>query len=184
MLKKTIIRKKFFLKRKKNYFEVKENFFNPLIKTLKNRYKSKPINLSLYFPTSFELNVLKILENPFINKYKISLPVIINKECIQFYEWKNKDVLCLNNYGICEPLKTKILTPNVILLPLLAYDSNRYRLGYGKGFYDRYLNKYLKKNKKIITVGIAFLFQKYHNLPFSKNDVKLDYILNEKGLIK
>ena len=82
-----------------------------------------------------------------------------------FMNGKINDVLCLNKYGICEPLKTKILTPNVILVPLLAFDSNKNRLGYGKGFYDKYLNKYLKKNKKIITVGIAFLFQKYHNLP-------------------
>ena len=56
------------------------------------------------------------------------------------------------------------------------------RLGYGGGFYDRYLNKYLKNNKNIITIGIAFSFQKQNKLPTDKNDVKLNYILNEKGI--
>ena len=59
-----------------------------------------------------------------------------------------------------------------------------YRLGYGKGFYDRFLNKFLKKKKNIIKIGIAFSFQKYNKLPISKFDVKLDYILTEKGIIK
>jgi 5-formyltetrahydrofolate cyclo-ligase len=67
-------------------------------------------------------------------------------------------------------------------VPLLAFDKNKNRLGYGKGFYDRYLKKYLKKNKKILTVGIAFSFQEYKNLPVNKNDYKLDYIITEKGI--
>ena len=71
-----------------------------------------------------------------------------------------------------------------MLIPLIAYDSMNYRLGYGKGFYDRFLNKFLKKKKNIITIGIAFSFQKYNKLPVSKFDVKLDYILTEKGIIK
>ena len=56
------------------------------------------------------------------------------------------------------------------------------RLGYGKRFYDRYFFKYLKINKKILTVGVAFSFQKHHNLPVNNKDIKLDYILTEKGL--
>ena len=69
-----------------------------------------------------------------------------------------------------------------MLIPILAFDKYKYRLGYGKGFYDRYLNKYLKKFKNIVTVGVAFSFQKHHKLPRDINDVKLDYILTEKGI--
>ena len=69
-----------------------------------------------------------------------------------------------------------------MLVPLLAYDKENYRLGYGGGFYDRYLNKFLKKHKNILTIGIAFSFQKHDKLPLSKEDVKLNYILNEKGI--
>ena len=65
---------------------------------------------------------------------------------------------------------------------LRAYDNLNNRLGYGGGFYDRYLNKYLKSNNNILTIGIAFSFQKYHKLPVSIEDVKLNYILTEKGI--
>ena len=57
------------------------------------------------------------------------------------------------------------------------------RLGYGGGYYDRYLNKFLKKNNNILTVGIAFSFQKHHKIPTNKEDVKLKYILTEKGYL-
>ena len=71
-----------------------------------------------------------------------------------------------------------------MLVPLLAFDSKNNRLGYGKGFYDKYLSIFLKNKKMITTIGVAFLFQKYNKLPVSKLDIKLDYILTEKGLQK
>ena len=69
-----------------------------------------------------------------------------------------------------------------MLIPTLAFDMDKYRLGYGKGFYDRYLKKYLKRFKNILTVGVAFSFQKHHKIPSFNNDVKLKYILTEKGI--
>ena len=57
---------------------------------------------------------------------------------------KNQPLL-LNKYGIPEPKKSKKILPNLILVPLLAFDEKKNRLGYGKGFYDKYLHK-LKKN--------------------------------------
>ena len=69
-----------------------------------------------------------------------------------------------------------------MLVPLIAFDTTKNRLGYGKGFYDRFLNRFLKQKKNITTIGIAFSFQRYKKLPKSKHDVKLDYILTEKGM--
>ena len=115
------------------------------------------------------------------NKY-ILLPVIEKNNKMNFFSWKKNCVLLVNNYGILEPLKSKVKIPNLLLVPILAFDKEKYRLGYGKGFYDRYLNKYLKKFNNILTVGVAFSFQRYHKLPKNKNDVKLDYILTEKGI--
>ena len=70
----------------------------------------------------------------------------------------------------------------IIITPALAVDQLGYRIGYGKGFYDRYLNKFLRKSKNILTVGVAFSFQKYHKLPINRNDVRLDLILTKKGI--
>ena len=100
-----------------------------------------------------------------------------------FCSWKNNEILEINKYGMLEPYnKKEISVPNIMLIPLIAYDENKNRLGYGGGFYDRYLNEYLKKNKKILTIGVAFSFQKHHKIPSFNNDVKLKYILTEKGI--
>ena len=140
------------------------------------------MKLALYYPSGFEINVLKLIENKYLINKNILLPVIEENNRMSFFSWKKNNVLLVNKYGILEPIKNKFEIPNLILVPILAFDRNKYRLGYGKGFYDRYLNKYLKKSSNILTVGVAFSFQKYHKLPTDKHDVRLDYILTEKGI--
>tara|TARA_Y200000002_G_scaffold271762_1_gene226293 strand:+ start:35 stop:586 length:552 start_codon:yes stop_codon:yes gene_type:complete len=182
MYQKNILRKKYFNLRKKRYYEIDKKFFLPLLSFIKSNFKKDNLKLALYYPTSFEINVLKLLENQYMNDKNVLLPIIEENNRMNFFLWKKNSVLLVNKYGILEPQKTKNCVPNFMLLPILAFDRNKYRLGYGKGFYDRYLNKYLKKISNIITVGVAFSFQKHHKLPIDKNDVKLDYILTEKGI--
>ena len=183
MDKKRSIRKRYILKRQNNYFEIKENFFFPLIKLIKSKFQNKKLLISLYYPNSYELNILKIFNQEKLRKHTFLLPVIEKDIFMSFHEWKKQDILNLNKYGIPEPIKYKKRTPHVILVPLVAYDKFKNRLGYGKGFYDKYLKKYLNMPNKILKVGIAFSFQKYHNLPSTRNDVKLDHIITEKGII-
>ncbi|MFL2889534.1 MAG: 5-formyltetrahydrofolate cyclo-ligase [Pelagibacteraceae bacterium] len=186
MLNKDKLRKKFSKIRQKNYFNIDKNFFPPLINQLKKKFKKKTIYLSIYYPSNFEVDLLKLLELIHKKKNIITLlPAIKKKNNMNFYKWKSLEILKVNKYGMLEPnLQKKSLIPNVAIIPLLAFDKNNHRLGYGKGFYDNYLNKYLKKNKKILTVGVAFSFQKYDKLPVSSFDVKMNYILTEKGIIK
>ena len=179
---KKIIRKKYLIKRKKKYFDVKQKFFFPLINILKKKFKNKRIFVSIYYPSFYEVNVLKILGIEQFRKCQFLLPVIESKGTMNFYQWKQEDILYVNKFGILEPSKSKKFDPDVILVPMLAFDDKRNRLGYGKGFYDRYLAKNIKSYKKILTVGVAFSFQKYHKLPVNSNDIKLDYILTEKGI--
>ena len=185
MQEKIAIRKKALINRKKKYFEVSDNFLKPLTKLLKKKKKNSPIHLSLYYPINYEVNVLNISKLIKKNKIKTLLPVNKSENEMKFVKWEQLDPLKVNNFGMLEPcLQTKPLTPDIMLVPLLAYDSENNRLGYGKGFYDRYLSKFLRNKKKIITIGVAFLFQKYSKLPVSKLDIKLNYILTEKGLQK
>ncbi|MDC0426444.1 5-formyltetrahydrofolate cyclo-ligase [Pelagibacteraceae bacterium] len=185
MKEKIVIRKKALANRKKKYFEISSKFFNPLIKLLKiNKSNSKNI-LSLYYPSNYEVNTLSFLKLIETNKIKTLLPVIKIDTQINFVEWKYLDPLRVNKFGMLEPsIQGKTFIPNFMLVPLLAFDNNNNRLGYGKGFYDRFLNKFLKVKKNITTIGVAFSFQKYNKLPVSSLDVKLDYILTEKGLKK
>ena len=184
MLSKDRLRKKYFLIRKKKYFEVDTGFFKPLLKLIKNRFDNKSINLSIYYPALYEVNVIKLLDTTDGKKIKMILPVINERNSMYFYRWEKGDILHVNRYGMLEPsIFKKKVDPNVMLLPLLAFDKEKNRLGYGGGYYDRFLNKYLKFNKNLLTVGIAFSFQKYNKLPSTKNDVKLNHILTEQGLI-
>ena len=182
MQQKIILRKKFFNLRKNKYYEINKEFFLPLLKLVGSKFKKKTLKIALYYPSYFELNVLKLLEINSFTNYDTLLPVIDKTNLMNFFSWKKNDILFVNNFGILEPLKSKIKVPDVMLIPLLAFDKKKFRLGYGKGFYDRYLQRCLKQSKKILTVGVAFSFQKHHKLPINKNDVKLDFILTEKGI--
>ena len=69
------------------------------------------------------------------------------------------------------------------MVPLVAFDKKLNRIGYGKGYYDRSLEKINKIKKNVISLGIAYSFQKCQKIPTNKQDFKLDYVLTEKGII-
>ena len=182
MHQKNNLRKKYFNLRKKKYYEINKEFFSPLLSLIKSNFKKNNLKLALYYPSNFEINVLRILENKHKINKNILLPIIGENNKMNFFSWKKDQVLLVNKFGMLEPVKSKEKIPDLMLIPILAFDESKYRLGYGKGFYDRYLNKYLKKYNNILTVGVAFSFQKHHKLPRNINDVKLNYILTEKGI--
>jgi 5,10-methenyltetrahydrofolate synthetase len=182
MKQKIQLRKKYLNLRKNKYYDVDKKFFLPLLKLIRAKIKKKFLKIALYYPSNFELNVLKLLEFNNIFANEILLPVTNKNNLMNFFPWKKNDVLFVNKFGILEPTKTKIKVPDVMLIPVLAFDKNKFRLGYGKGFYDRYLNKYSRRLKNILKVGVAFSFQRHHKLPKNQNDVKLDFIITDKGI--
>ena len=181
MPSKEKVRRKFILIRKKRYFSVGTNFFKPLIHIIN---KKKKRNISLYYPSNYEVDTLKLFN--IVRKrmnVSTSLPVIFPNGKMKFVKWKLNESLKVNNYGFLEPVKkNKANAPDLILVPMVAYDKFHNRLGYGKGYYDRFLKKHKKSKKNPLTIGLAFSFQKYKKIPTSKHDVKLDYILTEKGI--
>lgn len=184
MKTKNQLRKKFLSLRKRKYFEVSNRIFDRLASHIRQKIKTikKPI-IALYFPSNYEIDILKILKN--LKKLKVIflLPKIQNNNLLKFVEWKEKDVLLVNKYGIPEPLKIqkKNYLPDIVLVPLLAFDNNKNRLGYGKGFYDKYLNKLYNLKNEVEAIGVAFSFQKYKKIPSSHFDFKLNDIFTEKG---
>ena len=180
MSSKKLLRKKFSLIRKRKYYEVDESFFFPIIKIIK---KKKFKNIAIYYSSNYEVSTLKlfkILNNK--TRYSTLLPVLA-KGSMKFTKWNLYEPLKVNNFGFLDPINSKnYLKPDLIIVPLLAYDKFKNRLGYGKGYYDKTLTKYSSKNPNIITIGLAFSFQKYKKIPISKYDVKLNYIFTQKGL--
>ena len=148
--------------------------------------KKKNYNLKIiggYYPTNYEIDDLEIL-NYFINKGSIiSLPKIKKKNQMEFYKWYTNEPLLINKYGIPEPETTNRVYPDILFVPLVAFDKELNRLGYGGGFYDRYIQK-ISKIKKIVKVGLAFSFQKLKTIPSNKHDKKLDIIITEKDFLQ
>ena len=132
---------------------------------------------------NFEVDDLELLKKFEKNKFNISLPVIKKKFQMDFYKWSFSDSLKINKYGIPEPVTKNIVYPDIILVPLVAFDKNLNRLGYGGGYYDRLIKK-LSKKKKIMKIGLAFSFQKIDKVPINIYDQKLDYIITNKYIVK
>ena len=111
----------------------------------------------------------------------LALPKILSKEIMEFYEITNLEQLFQNSMGILEPDEScKMITPSdtkiLMILPGLAYDHCFGRLGYGGGYYDRYLEKY---PEKIIRCGIAYGCQIVEEVPTLPYDQLMDYIVTE-----
>ncbi len=177
-MKKSEIRKKILKIRKQKSSKSLSIDFKYLLKILR---KNKNIDKVLggYYPYNYEVDIIEVLMNFEKKNYKISLPKIKKNSQMDFYCWSSKDPLQINKYGIPEPTSDKMIVPNILLVPLVAFDKNSNRIGYGGGFYDRYIKK-IKKIKKIITIGLAYSFQRINKIPADKYDVKLDFIVTNK----
>ena len=125
------------------------------------------------------------LNSLILNKNKIlCLPVIIDKDGpLTFKKFNNNEELINGYMNIKEPpIQNKILNPELIFVPCLAFDHNGFRLGYGGGYYDKTLSQYKKNNINFISVGFAFDDQNVSNVPRDKFDIKLDYVITEKKI--
>ena len=140
-------------------------------------------NLGGYYPTNYEIDDLNILEFFEKKNYNILLPIIKKNNQMEFFKWKKNDPLKINKYGIPEPISSKLYYPDILLVPLVGYDNDLNRLGYGGGFYDRYIEK-IEKIKKVIKIGLAFSFQKTSSIPIDQYDKRLDFIVTEKEILR
>ncbi len=181
-MSKKLIRKKILKLRRLKYNNKYKINYSKLLKILKIKKINKGI-IGGYYPVNYEIDDLGILEKFKSKKYKVSLPLIKKNNKLDFHIWTCKDSLKVNSYGIPEPVNNKLVYPDILLVPLVAFDSRKFRLGYGGGYYDRYLEK-LKKIKNFLSIGLAFDFQKVKRLEINKFDKKLDLILTDKKVYK
>jgi 5-formyltetrahydrofolate cyclo-ligase len=179
---KSKLRKKILKIREKNNKKNIQINFNQLIKILKKEKITKKI-IGGYYPVNFEVDDLGLLKKFEKNKFNISLPVIKKNFQMDFYKWSFSEPLKINKYGIPEPETKNIVYPDVLLVPLVAFDNNLNRLGYGGGYYDRLIAK-LSKKQKIMKIGLALSVQKIDKVPINIYDQKLDYIVTNKYIMK
>ncbi len=180
---KSFLRLKFIEKRKKLYSTKIFFSFDKIFFLIKKNFSKKKPSIAGYYPSNFEVNILDLLSQANKKNFKVGLPVIKKGYKIDFKHWIPSEPLYVNKYGILEPQKQNItFKPDIILVPLVAFDRNLNRIGYGKGYYDRAL-KQLASNKKILTIGMAFSFQEVSIIPTYQYDYNLDCILTDRNLI-
>ncbi len=139
--------------------------------------------IGLYYPIYSEINSLTLIDYLDTLGKITCLPIVNGKNRpLLFKSWSPGKEMVVGHHGIPVPNNDNIVTPDLVICPLLAYDSKGMRLGYGGGFYDRTI-RYLRGNKKTRYMGLAFSEQKsYHDLPSEVHDVPLDAVLTETGI--
>jgi 5-formyltetrahydrofolate cyclo-ligase len=178
---KNQIRKRILKLRKNKNFKNIQLKFNKIFNIIK-KINIKKKTIGCYYPVNFEVDTIDLMRKFEQKGILISLPVIKNNFNMDFYKWNLNDPLYLNKYGIPEPKRKKKLKPNILIIPLVAFDKKLNRLGYGGGYYDRLLKK--MENINIIKIGLALSCQKVNKIPTNKFDKKLDYIVTERNLYK
>ena len=140
---------------------------------------SKSKNILSYYPLKSEVNTLKCLEDKTKNWY---LPRVIN-ETLEFCPYESSN-LKKGSFNIFEPCSSKIddfSNIDMIIIPAVAADKNGYRLGYGKGFYDRFLYSLKSSPVKVILIFHDLLFETIYP---EKHDIKGDIIITNKEIFR
>ena len=141
---------------------------------------------SIYYPINNEITPFGFTKYFKERKIVMSMPVVdIKKKSMLFRKWSPKDDLAIGPLGNLEPTHEKeIILPQIMVVPMLMFDREFFRLGYGGGYYDKSiikLKKHFQKEKFFfITVGLAHSAQEFNKLPREKHDMNLDYIVTEK----
>ena len=154
------------------------NNIKPFIEEIENEY------IGTYISFRDELETKKLNQYLLERELNLALPAIdFQTKEINFFMYNKNTELIENKFSILEPEhKVEVIFPKIIFIPLLGYTKSGFRLGYGGGYYDKYLSKNgIGDVKKI---GIAFSFQEVEEIPIEDHDERLDWILTEKHLYK
>jgi 5-formyltetrahydrofolate cyclo-ligase len=132
-----------------------------------------------------ELNVWPLLRRLSAAGVPLALPVVARKgQPLVFRAWVPGDTMDKGVWGIPEPKADKaVVEPDILLVPLLAFDAHGRRLGYGGGFYDRTLAG-LRAKKTIVAIGLAYDEQRVNAVPHLDYDQRIDWVLTPSGPLR
>ncbi len=140
--------------------------------------------ISGFLPIGSELDLRPMLADLADAKHTIVLPCVVGDNTpLLFREWQVGDPLVEESFGTMAPADdAPEHVPDILLVPMLAFDKAGYRLGYGGGFYDRTLEK-IRPMKKVIAIGVAYGEQRVEAVPRGDHDQPLDLIITDEGII-
>lgn len=139
---------------------------------------NKASKIGLYYSIEKEIETKHLIKKLLSQNKEILLPKVNNND-MHFVKINTLDELNPGKYGILEPKSKKESKPDLVILPAIAIDKNGNRIGRGKGFFDKYLNK----NPNIKTICLVNNLQVIENINPEKHDKKIDIIISEKKII-
>jgi 5-formyltetrahydrofolate cyclo-ligase len=140
--------------------------------------------LSGFMPLKTEINPLPLLRRLANQGAQLALPAIDGRgKPLIMRAFAFGDELASGQWGIREPKADAAqVAPDILLVPLLAFDRTGHRIGYGAGYYDMTIAK-LRAMKPVVAVGIAFAAQEIEQVPVTPRDARLDLVLTEREII-
>jgi 5-formyltetrahydrofolate cyclo-ligase len=148
--------------------------------------KARHIHLYLSISALAEVCTSPIVDGLTLMDKQLSVPVIRNGEILTA-AFRKGDALRPAQFGMPEPEVLSVVDESkldVVLIPLLAFDERGYRIGYGKGFYDRFLQRLSLRGVTPCRIGLSFLLQKVEAVPADSWDEPLDGVVHEHGMIR
>ena len=142
-------------------------------------------SVAAYWPYRYEIDVRPLLERLDELGCNCLLPVVMGRrEPLQFHQWKPGDFLEASRLGVLEPSKFHpSATPVMVILPLLAFDRQGNRLGYGGGYYDQTLQA-LRNKSDVSAIGVGYEEQEVETLPEEPQDQKLDAVVTDRAVLR
>jgi 5-formyltetrahydrofolate cyclo-ligase len=140
--------------------------------------------VSGYWPIRSEIDPMPLMRHLGARGAPLALPVVTGRDQpLSFRAFGADAQLLRGQLGIMEPSpQSRLVEPDIVLVPLAAFDGAGHRIGYGAGHYDRTLSK-LRALKPIVAIGLAFAVQEIETIPTLPHDARLDYVLTEDRTI-
>ncbi len=148
--------------------------------------KSHPVvKIAGYWAVGSEIDLSPLLGSLDREGWSVALPIVVeNGSPLVFRRWQSGDELLKGPLNTMQPkLICDEVIPDVVLVPLLAFDDGLFRLGQGGGFYDRTLEQLKSREGGVMSIGIAFAAQRVKAVPRDKFDQRLDFIVTENGRV-
>jgi 5-formyltetrahydrofolate cyclo-ligase len=138
--------------------------------------------VSAFFPYQSEIDARPLLGRLAGQGWTTCLPVVMGQgQPLVFRRWMPGEPTIPGIWNIPRPTEqAEVVEPDVLMVPLLAFDRQGYRLGYGGGFYDRTL-ELLRKKKTVTAIGVAYAGQEMASVPRGTHDQRLDFVMTEQG---
>ena len=139
--------------------------------------------VALYLPIGSEIDPKPLMGKLVAAGAKLALPCVQDDGSMVYRAYTRGDMLEQRPFGLLEPNPEVLeVHPTLVITPLLGFDRNGNRLGYGKGHYDRALTR-LRDQGRVFVCGLAYFGQEVEEVPAEPHDVPLDWVMTERGSI-